>query len=97
MPHDKPKVTTTPDPKLVEIFDYFFGVDLTQDKHFEGRLELAEYFSELMANSVRKFYADKPPQSNLILDIIWTWLIKNGVEVSEEAKDELERKVKGAL
>lgn len=38
-----------------------------------------------------------PTKSNLILDIIWTWLIKNGVEVSEEAKDELERKVKGVL
>lgn len=41
--------------------------------------------------------APKPPKSNLILDVIWAWLIKNGVEVSEEAKDELERKVKEVL
>lgn len=100
MSHDKPpresSKVTTPDPKLVEIFDYFFGVDLTQDKHFEGRLELAEYFSELMANSVRKFYADTPlnAEANKTFALVCELLIRNGVELEEKEMDKLEQIIK---
>lgn len=44
------------DPKLVEIFEYNFGIDLTQDKYKEGLQELAEFFKGVVVTGATNFY-----------------------------------------
>jgi len=44
-----------PDPKLVEIFEYHFNIDLTQDKYLRGRIELAHFFNDVIQKSINDF------------------------------------------
>ncbi len=44
------------DKELAELFEYHFGVDLTQSKYDEGRRELAEYFTRKTQKWVNDFY-----------------------------------------
>lgn len=43
------------DPRLSEIFDYYFGVDINLDKHAEGRRELADFFVEWIKESFEAY------------------------------------------
>lgn len=46
-----------PDERLVEMFDYYLGVDLTEERHKEFLMELAYFFSELAKKSITEFYS----------------------------------------
>lgn len=44
-----------PDPRLIELFEYHFGIDLTQEKYQEGLAELAYFFNDVLRKSVNDF------------------------------------------
>lgn len=44
------------DPELVELFEYHFGIDLTESKYAESRAELAAYFAKVFEEADLEFH-----------------------------------------